>query len=67
MTVREIRDIARNQGIKTGKLRKAELIKVIQRQEGNFDCFGTAGQGACDQHGCLWRDDCFKEAQIPLA
>lgn len=67
MTVREIREIARQQGIKAGKLRKSELIKAIQREEGNFDCFGTAGGGHCDQLGCIWRDDCFKEADSVLA
>jgi len=45
-------------GMKTKGLRKAEMIKEIQRNEGNFDCFGTATD-YCDQMGCLFREDCL--------
>ena len=38
---------------------KADLIKAIQRAEGNFDCFGTAAN-YCDQMDCAWREDCIK-------
>ena len=44
----------------TWKLSKKELIKTIQRKEGNFDCFGTAITGNCNQIGCCWRIDCLK-------
>jgi len=59
----ELREIAKALGIKAGNLPKAELIKTIQKTEGNFDCFATAEAGECDQAGCCWRDDCFKAAQ----
>lgn len=62
MKVQQIREIARNKGLQPGKAEKAELIKTIQRQEGNFDCFATAHAGSCDQTGCLWREDCFAAA-----
>jgi hypothetical protein len=45
-------------GIKTSNLRKSELIRSIQRAEGNFDCFGTA-EDYCDQINCLFLQDCL--------
>jgi hypothetical protein len=57
--MQEVREIAKVFGIKTAKLTKANIIKQIQRTEGNFDCFGTAVNQQCDQLGCLWRDDCL--------
>jgi hypothetical protein len=59
MEVKEVRSIARKRGIPLGKMEKDELIRAIQRAEGNFDCFGTATEEECDQEGCLWREDCF--------
>ena len=53
MTVKELQKMAKEMGIKTKSLRKAEMIKEIQRNEGNFDCFGTATD-YCDQMGCLF-------------
>jgi hypothetical protein len=59
MTMPEIRKIAKKMGIKAGsKAKKTELIRQIQRAEGNFDCFDTAVD-FCDQYGCLWRKDCL--------
>lgn len=59
MHMQEVREIAKVFGIKTAKLTKANIIKQIQRTEGNFDCFGTAVDHQCDQLGCLWREDCL--------
>lgn len=59
MKIQRVREIAREQGLDPGKAEKAELIKAIQIKEGNFDCFATAHEGACDQTGCRWREDCF--------
>jgi hypothetical protein len=58
MKVKELRAIARDLGIRTNNLRKAELIRAIQLAEGNFDCFGTA-EDYCDQLNCLFRKDCL--------
>jgi len=41
------------------KYSKKELIKNIQKAEGNFDCFGTAS-GYCNQAACCWRSDCLR-------
>ena len=59
MKIEDIRALARNIGIKPGKLNKTQLIHSIQRQEGNFDCFGSAVNGDCDQQACGWREDCL--------
>ncbi|MBN1913053.1 MAG: hypothetical protein JW788_01490 [Candidatus Omnitrophica bacterium] len=60
MRLTEIEKKARSLGINnTWKFSKDELIKNIQRKEGNFDCFKTA-KGSCDQLSCSWRNDCLK-------
>ena len=59
MTINKIREIARKRGIRTARMAKADLIRTIQRAEGNFDCFGSPWDGYCDQGNCLWREDCL--------
>ncbi len=60
MKMQLVRSKAREIGIRPGKLNKLNLIRRIQQTEGNFDCFGTAVDGYCDQADCLWREDCLK-------
>jgi hypothetical protein len=62
MRLEDIRAIAKTHGIKPNHLSKPELIRAIQKDEGNFDCFATAYSGICDQAGCMWREDCFASA-----
>lgn len=64
MLIKEIREIAAKHGIKPGKMTKGELVRAIQRNEGNFDCFESPINGECDQMMCVWRSDCLgsKEA-----
>ncbi|MBL1258905.1 MAG: hypothetical protein COB33_000020 [Thiotrichaceae bacterium] len=59
MKMLEIREVAKKMGIKSARLNKMKLIHTIQLDEGNFDCFGTAGEGTCDQSACKWREDCL--------
>ncbi len=59
MTLKEVKDRAKNHDIKAGKMKKDEIVRAIQRAEGNFDCFGTAVSGHCTQEDCLWREDCL--------
>lgn len=59
MKEKDIREIARKIGVKTGKMKKPELIRAIQRAEGNIPCYAT-GAHECDQINCLWREDCIK-------
>jgi hypothetical protein len=59
MNVQQIRALARELGLKPGNAAKTDLIRAIQRHEGNFDCFGRADSNYCDQSACLWRSDCM--------
>ena len=59
MKIQEIRAEAKALQLKsTFGLSKAELIRRIQKAEGNFDCFGTAKE-FCDQIQCCFREDCL--------
>jgi len=60
MTLKQVKEIAKEKGVKVGNMKKENIIRAIQRTEGNFDCFGSATAGVCDQLNCLWRDDCLK-------
>jgi hypothetical protein len=60
MNLKEIKDIAKSQDIKVGNMKKENIIRSIQRAEGNFDCFGSAITGECNQMSCIWRGDCLK-------
>lgn len=66
-TFNELRAMVKGRGIKQQPgATKVELVRTLQRSEGNFDCFATATAGQCDQLDCLWREDCFKCAGVPL-
>lgn len=58
MKVQEIKEIAQRMGIDCGKLKKGELIRLIQRTEGNIDCFDSGQSARCGQLDCLWAEDC---------
>mgnify|MGYP000288224675 CR=1 FL=1 len=62
MTLQDIKKIAQQVGIPASGT-KVDLIKSIQRKEGNFDCFGTASTGFCDQLSCIWKTDCLKPSK----
>lgn len=64
MKIQELRIIAKARGIRTARMRKADLIRAIQRAEGNFDCFGSPGEGSCDQLNCAWREDCLPGGRV---
>jgi hypothetical protein len=55
-----LKDMAKSQGLKVGNMKKQNIIRSIQLAEGNFDCFGSAVAGECDQMNCIWRVDCLK-------
>jgi hypothetical protein len=58
MKVEEIREIARQRGLKVGKMKKAEMIRIIQQSEGNEECFASGKASMCGQGNCLWLHDC---------
>ena len=59
MKMADIQNKAKSLGIKPSKMKKADLIRSIQSQEGNFSCFQTSANGQCSQESCCWRDDCL--------
>lgn len=58
MKMQEIRERAKTLGLKSGKMRKLDLVRSIQTEEGNSPCF-QEGRKICDQHDCCWREDCL--------
>ena len=58
MKLQEVKEIAKGKGIKAVGMKKADLIKTIQRSEGNIDCYNTGMSLNCGQDACLWRQDC---------
>jgi len=59
MKIQDIREIAKKNGVRVRKLNKIELIRAIQKAEGNSDCFATPYVRECNQMNCLWREDCM--------
>lgn len=62
MKMSEVRRMAKNLGINSFGKKKVDLIREIQRAEGNFDCFGTAN-GYCDQKECVFRPLCLAKSK----
>ena len=57
MNIKEIREKAKGLGIKNiAKMKKADLIKAIQVQEGNSPCYQEIVD--CRQYDCCWMGDC---------
>jgi len=63
MNVNEIKAMARKNGVKTGKVQKAEIIRAIQKAENSLACYGTDRVQSCNEQKCLWLVDCAKERQ----
>ncbi len=56
--LQEVRTIARKMGIDTRNVTMTELIRTIQKAEGNTACFDTSSANTCGQINCLWRSAC---------
>ncbi len=63
MKMQDIRVIAKRMEIKTSRMSKLNLIREIQVAEGNNACFASEVAADCDQHSCIWRDDCLVAAK----
>ena len=59
MNINEIKRIAKDMGINTYGMKKADAIRSIQRAENNIDCYGTLRVDICNEDACLWRNDCL--------
>ena len=58
MKIEEIKEIAKQHNIKTGKAKKSDLVRTIQHAEGNEQCFDSGKVAQCGQERCAWREDC---------
>ncbi|MEE4253939.1 MAG: Rho termination factor N-terminal domain-containing protein [Desulfuromusa sp.] len=59
MNMTEVKAVAKDRGVKPGKMKKEELIRSIQKIEGNPQCFNTNFSKQCGQDECIWRGDCL--------
>ncbi len=58
MTLADIKKIAIEHGIRVVGVKKADIVRAIQKQEGNTPCFATGKAAECAQPNCLWLDAC---------
>ncbi|BCS53369.1 SAP domain-containing protein [Geobacter sp. SVR] len=58
MTFNQIRAIAAERGIRVAGMKKTEMVRAIQLQEGNQPCFDSGKAAECGQPGCLWVAAC---------
>lgn len=58
MKAAEVKEKAKEFGVKTTRIKKTDMIRAIQVAEGNFPCFKTAEE-YCDQFDCCWRKECL--------
>lgn len=45
-------------------LARVESVRLAQRGEGHFDCFGRAGEGYCDQGACAYHAECLSVSRL---
>lgn len=45
-------------------LARVEAVRLEQRSQGNFDCFGRAGEGYCDQGACAYHAECLSVSRL---
>lgn len=58
--LREIYALAQNRGINPYRYEElSELIRAIQRAEGNSPCFATFTAMECCEQECRWRAECL--------
>jgi len=62
MKIQDIRKMAGKHKIDSFGMTKMQMIRALQKAEGNFDCYGRAASGFCDQGACLWKEDCLKDS-----
>jgi len=58
MTFAEIKQIAIEQGIRIVGVKKTDIVRAIQKQEGNIPCFASGKAAECGQPHCLWSAVC---------
>lgn len=63
MKLQDIKEIAMSHGVKPGKAKKVDLVRMIQVAEGNVGCYASEIAESCALVDCLWRGDCATEAR----
>lgn len=58
MTFQQIRAIAVERGVRVVGVKKCDIVRAIQRQEGHIPCFDTGKASECGQLHCLWLEAC---------
>jgi hypothetical protein len=58
MTFAEIKKIASEHGIRFVGVKKVDIVRAIQKQEGNTPCFASGKVAECGQMNCLWIAAC---------
>lgn len=61
MKLSKVQKIAKSKKVEFDKkTAKLDLVRMIQRAEGNFDCFGKS-ELHCGQNDCMWYKDCLEK------
>ncbi len=60
MKMTAIGTMAKKLGIEPAGMKKAQLVRSIQKAEGNTECYGHFVD-ACPHMDCCFRSDCKKE------
>ncbi len=55
---------AKKKSSQEAMLARVEAVRLVQRQEGHFDCFGRAANGYCDQGGCAHHAECLSVSRM---
>ncbi|SDL35116.1 hypothetical protein SAMN05660337_2738 [Maridesulfovibrio ferrireducens] len=58
-----IADLAERLSVNVEGLSLIESVRMLQRVEGNFDCFARAASGFCDQKDCLFYIECLQNSR----
>jgi hypothetical protein len=61
MNATDVSELAKRYLVSSKGLSKPQLIRKIQRAQGNLDCFAT-GKSSCEHIQCPWRVDCLGES-----
>ena len=59
MRFQDIQKMAKGMDIKPYRMKKTDMIRAIQREENNIECYGTDRVDICEEEACLWRGDCL--------
>lgn len=61
-SLNQVKEMAKDLGLKFNNIKKADLIRNVQQAEGNFPCFQCDGaKENCHEENCLWRAECISE------